>query len=219
MDSSLRSTFSWYVSYLWAFEAVFTGLYRGVNRMACISLYTCSCMGKSNLIPGISALRVLFLARQLLLEKCFIFKQDKEQTALTASDQKQSFYCKHQMLWAVSSTWLLVNSVVWAKHSGQEREERNQKSEGWIGIYTDLSLSQSILKVISWFLSLKNNIHDKTHLLCQINSMSQELYICNIRFPSFSALLAVKLNAHFMVHEANHWRERRKSHWGHWSCS
>lgn len=66
--------------------------------MACISLYTCSCMGKSDLIPGISALHVLFLARQLLLEKSFILKQDKEQTALTASDQKQSFDCKHRML-------------------------------------------------------------------------------------------------------------------------
>lgn len=63
--------------------------------MPCISLYTCSCMGKSSLFLGISALRVLFLARQLLLEKSFIFKQDKEQTALTASDQKQSFCCKH----------------------------------------------------------------------------------------------------------------------------
>jgi len=60
-------------------------------------------MGKSNLIHRISALHILFLARQLLLEKSFIFKEDEEQTSLTASDQKQSFYCKHQTLWAVPS--------------------------------------------------------------------------------------------------------------------
>lgn len=35
-------------------------------------------------------------------------------------------------------------------------------------------------------------IRDKIHLLWEINSVSQELYICNIYFPSFNALLAVK---------------------------
>lgn len=217
MNSSLRSSFSWYVSCLWAFEAVFTGLYRGVNRLACISLDACSCMGKSNLIPGISAFPVLFLARQLLLGTSFIFKQDKEQTLWTACDQKQNFYCKHWLLWALSNTWFLLKSVVGAKDSGQERKE--SEIRGLIGnlIITFFFWSQILPEVIGFWVWRPHEGQNTSTLGDQL-SEPRTLHLQYL-FSIFQCSAGCQSNADFMEHEENHWRERGKSHWGHWSHS